>query len=106
VGFDWPNAAEVIDKLREELAELEAEIAGNDHEAAREELGDLLFVCANLARKLQVDPEDALRAANAKFTRRFHFIEAALRRSGRGPEQSDLNEMEALWGEAKQAERG
>jgi tetrapyrrole methylase family protein/MazG family protein/ATP diphosphatase len=105
VGFDWPSSAEVVDKLREELAELEAEIASGNKGAAREELGDLLFVCANLARKLDVEPEDALRAANAKFTRRFHFIEAALRESGRSPETSDLDEMEGLWTEAKVAEK-
>ena len=106
VGFDWPNTHEVVDKLREELAELEVEIAAGDQVKAREELGDLLFVCANLARKLDVEPEDALRAANAKFIRRFNFIEAALRAEGRGPAQSDLAEMDSLWDAAKRAERG
>jgi tetrapyrrole methylase family protein/MazG family protein/ATP diphosphatase len=105
VGFDWPGPAEVLDKLREETAELEAEIAAGDARAQREELGDLLFVCANLARKLDVDPEDALRAANAKFTRRFASIEAALRRQGRTPEDASLQEMEALWTTAKRAEK-
>jgi len=105
VGFDWPSAAEVLDKLREETAELEAEIAGGDMAAAREELGDLLFVCANLARKLDVDPEDALRSANAKFIRRFGAIEAALGEQGRGPQDASLEEMEALWTAAKQAEK-
>src|ERR1044072_6040532 len=75
-GFDWPSAREVMDKLREETAELEAEIEAGDLAKAREELGDLLFVVANLARKLEVEPEDALRAANAKVTRRFAHIEA------------------------------
>ena len=105
VGFDWPSTAEVVDKLREELAELEVEIAAGDAEKAREELGDLLFVCANLARKLEVEPEDALRAANAKFIRRFNFIEAALAAQGRAPDQSDLAEMDALWDDAKRAEK-
>ena len=105
VGFDWPDAAAVMDKMREEVAELEVEIAAGDQDKAREELGDLLFVCANLARKLDVDPEDALRAANAKFARRFRFIEHALEADGRGPHQSTLDEMEGLWLEAKKAEK-
>ncbi len=105
VGFDWPDAATVIEKLREETAELEAEIASGDAALQREELGDLLFVCANLARKLDVDPEDALRAANAKFTRRFNYIEAELARDGRSPERSDLAEMDGLWNAAKAAEK-
>jgi tetrapyrrole methylase family protein/MazG family protein/ATP diphosphatase len=106
VGFDWPSTDEVLDKLREELAELEAEIDVGDRAKAREELGDLLFVCANLARKLDVEPEDALRAANAKFARRFAYIEAALEKDGRTPDQSDLAEMDGLWDEAKRVERG
>jgi tetrapyrrole methylase family protein/MazG family protein/ATP diphosphatase len=105
VGFDWPDAAAVLDKMHEEVAELEAEIAAGDTDAAREELGDLLFVCANLARKLQVDPEDALRAANAKFVRRFRYIEQALADQGRGPTDATLGEMEAIWVEAKRAEK-
>ena len=106
VGFDWPDATTVLDKLREETAELEAEIAAGDQAKAREELGDLLFVCANLARKLDVDPEDTLRAANAKFIRRFGYVEARLSADGRRPEQSDLAEMDRLWDEAKRVERG
>jgi tetrapyrrole methylase family protein/MazG family protein/ATP diphosphatase len=105
VGFDWPSTSEVIDKLREELGELEAEIEARDQAKAREELGDLLFVCANLARKLDVEPEDAIRTANAKFVRRFAFIEAALAKVGRSPDQSDLTEMDGLWDEAKRVER-
>ncbi len=104
VGFDWPSTAEVVDKIAEEAREL-AELAAGDTEKATEELGDLLFVMANLARKLGVEPEDALRAANAKFVRRFHFIEAELARDGRTPEQSDLAEMDGLWDAAKVAER-
>lgn len=106
VGFDWPDARSVLDKLREETAELEQEIEAGDLMKAREELGDLLFVCANLARKLGVDSEEALRGANAKFQRRFSHIEARLAEDGRAPEQSDLAEMDELWNEAKRIERG
>lgn len=105
VGFDWPSTDEVFDKLDEEVAELRVEIAAGDLEKARDEVGDLLFVVANLARKLGVEPEDALRGANAKFVRRFGFIEAELAKDGRGPEESDLAEMDALWDAAKAAER-
>jgi len=105
VGFDWPDTAQVLDKVHEELAELEAEVAAGDQDKAGEELGDLLFVLANLARKLDVDPEAAIRGANAKFTRRFSFIEAALSANGRRPDQSDLAEMDGLWDAAKAAER-
>jgi len=105
VGFDWPSTAEVVDKLDEEVAELKAELAAGDNQKAAEELGDLLFVMANLARKLGVEPEDALRAANAKFVRRFGFIEAELAKDSRTPEQSDLAEMDGLWNAAKVAER-
>ncbi|MEH6663824.1 MAG: nucleoside triphosphate pyrophosphohydrolase [Brevundimonas sp.] len=105
VGFDWPSTDEVFDKLHEEVAELRAEIAAGDLDKAREEMGDLLFVVANLARKLEVEPEDALRGANAKFIRRFAFIEAELAKDGRTPDQSDLAEMDALWNAAKAAEK-
>jgi ATP diphosphatase len=105
VGFDWPSTDEVFAKLEEEVGELKAEIAAGDPEKAAEEMGDLLFVVANLARKLGVEPEDALRAANAKFVRRFHFIEAELAKAGRSADQSDLAEMDALWDAAKAAER-
>lgn len=105
VGFDWPSTAEVLDKLDEEVGELKAEIVAGDLDKAREELGDLLFVMANLARKLGVEPEDALRGANAKFVRRFAFIEAELAKDSRTPEQSDLAEMDGLWDAAKAAER-
>lgn len=105
VGFDWPSTREVFDKLREELAELEAEIDAGDAQKTREELGDFLFVVANLARKLDVEPEDALRAANAKFIRRFHYIEARLAEDGRTPQQSDLAEMDRLWDEIRAADK-
>ena len=101
VGFDWPNTTEVLAKLREELAELEVEIDAGDQAKAREELGDLLFVVANLARKLDIEPEDALRSANAKFVRRFSYIERSLAARGRSPDQSDLAEMDDLWNAAK-----
>jgi MazG family protein len=105
VGFVWPSIEGVLDKLQEEIAELRTEIAAGDRDKAREELGDVLFVCANIARDLDVEPEEALRGANAKFTRRFEFIETALRADGRSPTESDLAEMEALWVRAKAAER-
>lgn len=104
VGFVWPTITEVMEKLHEEVGELEVEIAAGDREKARAELGDVLFVAANIARTLDIDPEDALRATNAKFSRRFRFIEAALRERGKTPAQSDLAEMDALWNAAKAAE--
>ena len=106
VGFVWPSAKEVLDKLDEEVAELKAEIAAGDVEKARQEMGDVLFVVANLARTLEVDPEDALRATNAKFTRRFRYIETKLRERGKTPAQSDLAEMDALWDEVRRADKG
>jgi tetrapyrrole methylase family protein/MazG family protein/ATP diphosphatase len=105
VGFVWPTVEKVVEKLDEEVAELKAEIADRDLAKAREELGDVLFVVANIARTLEIDPEDALRATNAKFARRFRFIEAALQARGKSPDQSDLAEMDALWDEAKAAEK-
>lgn len=106
VGFDWPSPDEVFDKLHEEIGELQAELTENpNHDRIEDELGDMLFVMANLARKLGVDPEVALRRANHKFTRRFHFIENELARYGRSASQSDLEEMDSLWNEAKKAER-
>ena len=103
VGFDWPDISYVFDKLEEELLELrEAAAAGKNNQAhQQEELGDLLFVCANLARHLGVNAEEAIRAANAKFERRFHYIEKSLREKGKTPEQSTLEEMDALWNKAK-----
>ena len=105
VGFTWSAPEEVVGKLHEELGELAVEIAANDRAKMRDEMGDVLFVCANLARLLEIDPEDALRAANAKFTRRFNWIEQALAADGRNPERSDLAEMDGLWDAAKAAER-
>jgi nucleoside triphosphate diphosphatase len=105
VGFDWTDPADVLAKLTEEAAELVAEIDRADTDRMEEEYGDLLFVLANLARHLKVDPEAALRRANAKFDRRFRAIEAALAARGRRPEQATLAEMDALWDQAKSAEK-
>lgn len=102
VGFDWPDTGDVLDKVVEEAQELR-NAEGPDHRA--EEFGDLMFVMANLARHLDIDPEAALRAANDKFTRRFAAIEAALAAEGRSPKDSDLSEMDALWDAAKAAEK-
>lgn len=107
VGFDWPSTDEVFDKLHEEIDELKAEMTENPDQARlQDELGDMLFVMANLARKIGVDPEVALRGANHKFTKRFHFIEDELARDGRTAADSDLTEMDDLWNLAKKTERG
>lgn len=104
INFDWPTPEPVLEKLEEELAELKEARASGDSEHIAEEMGDILFVMANLARKLKVDPEEALRRANAKFTRRFQYIEAKLAEEGRtGPQP--LDDMEKLWLEAKAAEK-
>lgn len=105
VGFDWNDARLVLDKVREETAEVEEALAGGDKAAIQEEIGDLLFVLANLARHVDADPEACLKAANAKFERRFAGIEAALERQGREPGQASLEELEELWQQVKRAER-
>ena len=105
VGFDWPAALPVVDKVREELDEVLEAMADNDQPAIEEEIGDLLFVVVNLARHLKVDPESALRGANAKFDRRFRFIEQALRDTHRPIEDCTLEDLDALWGEAKRQEK-
>jgi len=105
VGFVWPTVQDVVKKLHEEVGEMLAEIEAGDLEKARNEIGDVLFVVANLARTLDVDPEDAVRYTNAKFIRRFKYIEAKLAERGKTPDQSDLEEMDALWEEVKAAER-
>jgi ATP diphosphatase len=107
VGFDWPSLAPVLAKVDEELAELKAAVGEKGHKSksrVAEELGDLLFVMANVARRLDIDPEAALRAANAKVVRRFQSIEVALAEDGRRPEDATLDEMDQLWDEAKEAE--
>jgi nucleoside triphosphate diphosphatase len=105
VGFDWNDVRAVLAKLAEEIAEVKAEIADGSAETLANEVGDLLFAAVNLARHLKVDPESALRGANAKFERRFAHIESSLREGGRTPESASLDEMERLWTEAKLKER-
>ena len=105
VGFDWNDVHAVLEKIREEIVEVEAEIAEGSAQALSSEVGDMLFAAVNLARHLKVDPEAALRQANAKFERRFAHIENRLAASGRTPESSSLDEMERLWAEAKAEER-
>ncbi|MBA1274490.1 nucleoside triphosphate pyrophosphohydrolase [Stutzerimonas azotifigens] len=105
VGFDWPEALPVVDKVREELGEVLEAMSENDPQQIAEEIGDLLFVAVNLARHLDVEPEAALRSANAKFERRFRFIEDTLRAAGQSLQDTSLEQMDALWGEAKKAEK-
>ena len=105
VGFDWTDPADVLAKVHEEAGELVAEIGKADQDHMEEEFGDLLFVMANLGRHLKVDPEAALRRANAKFERRFRGIEDTLRAQGRGPSDASLAEMDALWDRMKAQER-
>ncbi len=106
VGFDWRELPEVLGKVAEELDEVRAEVDGNGgHARLRHEIGDLLLAASNLARFADIDPESALREANARFERRFRSIEAGLAQQGRTPEQSNLAEMEQLWRRAKEEER-
>ncbi|QXI49046.1 MULTISPECIES: nucleoside triphosphate pyrophosphohydrolase [Pseudomonas] len=105
VGFDWPEALPVLDKVREELDEVLQAMADGDADALEDEIGDLLFASVNLARHLKHDPEHALRRANRKFERRFRFIEQVLRDSGRPIEDCSLDELDTLWGEAKRQEK-
>jgi MazG family protein len=104
-GFDWPGIEPVFDKLAEETSELRAEIDSGNAARVFEEMGDLLFVYANLARHLGVDPEAALRATNDKFVRRFRYVEQELREAGKRPEESTLEEMDRLWDKAKAEEK-
>lgn len=102
VGFDWDSMPPVFAKIREELAELEHEISsGGDASRVQDELGDVLFAVANLARKLGVDPEQALRGTNRKFERRFEYVESGLARHDKRPEDASLEEMDRLWEQAK-----
>jgi tetrapyrrole methylase family protein / MazG family protein len=101
VGFDWENRAQVMDKLHEELGELEEAARSGSQEEIAGELGDMLFVIVNIARFLKVDPEQALRKTNAKFRDRFGYVERRLAERGKKPEDSNIEEMEALWQEAK-----
>ena len=101
VGFDWENVEQIFDKLNEEVDELKAEISRSESDKIEEEVGDLLFVIVNLARKLDVDSETALKKTNRKFRRRFSFIESELKKQAKSFEESNLEEMDALWNEAK-----
>lgn len=105
IGFDWTTIAPVLEKLKEEIGELEAAIAAGDEPHIHEEFGDMLFVLANLARHLKLDPDAALRSANAKFDRRFRHVEARLRCDGRPAAEVRLEEMDVWWNEAKAAEK-
>lgn len=111
VGFDWKRVEDIFEKLQEEIAELRVAISTHadtkteaDHTRVREEIGDLLFVTTNIARHMQVEPEAALKLTNRKFRRRFGFIESKLREQDRRFDQTTLDEMEALWQEAKRKE--
>ncbi len=105
VGFDWNDPLAVLEKIREEADEIEAEIAAGDRAKAGHEVGDLLFAVVNLARHVEADPEAVLRATNRKFERRFAAIEDALAQRGKSPREASLAEMDALWDEAKAAEK-
>ncbi|MGN6549486.1 MAG: nucleoside triphosphate pyrophosphohydrolase [Pararhizobium sp.] len=105
VGFDWSEAAPILDKIEEEIGELRVALADGRPEAVEDELGDLVFALVNLGRHRRIDPEMALRATNAKFRRRFAHIEQSLEREGASPAEADLERMEALWQEAKAIER-
>jgi len=106
VGFDWPDTSHVIDKITEEAGELVEARESLGQAQIEEEFGDLMFVVANLARHLDIDPEAALRGTNAKFTRRFEAVEDALKAKGKTPSDSNLEEMDALWDQVKAAEKG
>ena len=101
VGFDWTAEADLLAKVQEEWEELRVELEAGNAQGISEELGDMLFVLANLARRHGLDPEQALRQANGKFIRRFRYIESRLGEDGRRPEDSTLAEMDGLWDEAK-----
>ncbi|WP_294221113.1 nucleoside triphosphate pyrophosphohydrolase [uncultured Shimia sp.] len=105
VGFDWPDISQVVDKIVEEAGELAEARDKLTQAEVEEEFGDMLFVIANLARHLKIEPEAALRATNAKFVRRFEGVEAKLKARGKTPQESDLEEMDALWDEVKAEEK-
>jgi tetrapyrrole methylase family protein/MazG family protein len=106
VGFDWRRTEDVLEKIDEEVHELRDAVAtGNEHEI-HDEIGDLLFTIANIARKLEINPEEALQSSNRKFMRRFESMERAVRESGRNLDQLTLEQMDQLWDQAKAAERG
>jgi len=101
LGFDWPNITEVLKKLDEETKELKEAVTLKNRKRIREEIGDLLFVLANIARFLRIDPEEALIRTLEKFIVRFHYIEVSLRKKGKSFRQANLLEMDQLWEEAK-----
>lgn len=113
VGFDWPEVSQVIDKMKEEIIELSEALvdqqknphSNSDNAHIEEEFGDLMFVCANLGRHLNLDPEEALRKANSKFIKRFQYVEQAGAKDGKGLNDCTLEEMEAYWVEAKKDEK-
>jgi tetrapyrrole methylase family protein/MazG family protein len=101
VGFDWPDVKGILKKLNEELKELREALSLQKRNRIKEEVGDLLFVIVNIARFLKIDPEAALRRTIEKFTSRFHYIERSLQKKGKTLQESNLLEMDHLWGEAK-----
>ena len=101
VGFDWNDPLAVLEKIREEADEIEAEIVAGSRTKAGQEVGDLLFAVVNLARHVEADPEAMLRSTNLKFEQRFAAIELALAQRGKSPQQATLAEMDALWEESK-----
>jgi uncharacterized protein YabN with tetrapyrrole methylase and pyrophosphatase domain len=105
VGFDWPDVKGILKKLDEEMKEFEEALSHQKRNRIREEIGDLLFVIVNIARFLKIDPEAALRRTIEKFTSRFHYIERSLQKKGKTLQESNLLEMDRLWGEAKKRKR-
>jgi len=101
VGFDWPDVKGILRKLDEEIKEFREALSLQKRNRIREEIGDLLFVIVNIARFLKIDPEASLRRTIEKFTSRFHYIERSLQKKGKTPQESNLLEMDRLWGEAK-----
>lgn len=101
IGFDWPDYHGVIDKIHEELDEVKEAIASSDHEHIEEEIGDLFFVVANLARHMKIDPEASIRKANRKFEARFHRMESIAKQSDEDMRQMPLNDLDQLWEQAK-----
>ncbi len=105
IGFDWRRTDDVFDKLDEEMAEVREAVGAGDATRVHDEIGDVLFTIANIARKLEINPEEALQSTNRKFTRRFGWMEQKVRDSGRNVDELTLEEMDALWDEAKASER-
>jgi len=105
VGFDWPDMKGILKKLDEEIKEFREALSLQKRHRIREEIGDLLFVIVNIARFLEIDPEAALRRTTEKFTSRFHYIERSLQKKGKTLQESNLLEMDRLWGEAKKKKK-